>query len=347
MIQRADSPRAVADLPPSAFSVVMATGIVGVAAQQQSHPAMATVLVGLGAAALLACWLLLAWRVMCRPGAVIADLQRHAVAPGFFTAVAGTAVVGSGAQVLGLDSSASAALLALAGVAWFVLTYAVFAGLSVARDKPAFAHGIDSAWLLAVVATQSIAVLGALLSSGLEQPARMHLNFVALCAWLLGGTLYTWLMTLIVYRTLFFRFEPSDLRPSWWINMGAMAISTLAGALLVADAADAPLLEGMMPVLRGGTVLYWITGTWWLPLLVVLHGWSHLGRGEPIRYSLAQWSAVFPLGMYSVANGRMAAALHLGFLGTVSAVFFWLAAAAWLAAAVGWVRQVARGGGPF
>jgi tellurite resistance protein TehA-like permease len=271
-----------------------------------------------------------------------ADFRNHARAPGWFTCVAGTAVVGSGSVALGVHGALPSVLLALAAAAWLVLTYAVFAGLATAREKPALAHGIDGAWLLAVVATQSLAVLAALLSPGAAQPARLDLNFMALCGWLVGGMLYTWLMTLIVYRALFFRFEPSDLTPPWWINMGAMAISTLAGAQLVIAAPDAPMLQSMLPFLRGGTVLYWATGTWWLPLLVVLSVWRHVLRREPLRYALAQWSAVFPLGMYSVATGKLGLALDLPFAATVSTVFFWIALAAWLAAAVGWLRATVR-----
>jgi hypothetical protein len=34
------------------------------------------------------------------------------------------------------------------------------------------------------------------------------------------------------YRYTFFKFSPGDLTPPYWINMGAMAISALAGSLL-------------------------------------------------------------------------------------------------------------------
>ena len=55
--------------------------------------------------------------------------------------------------------------------------------------------------------------------------------------WLWGGMLYIWLMALIFYRYTFFSLSPGDLEPPYWINMGAMAISTLAGSLLIECAA--------------------------------------------------------------------------------------------------------------
>ena len=45
--------------------------------------------------------------------------------------------------------------------------------------------------------------------------------------WLWGGMLYIWMISLIFYRYTFFPFQPGDLTPPYWINMGAMAISTL------------------------------------------------------------------------------------------------------------------------
>jgi hypothetical protein len=38
------------------------------------------------------------------------------------------------------------------------------------------------------------------------------------------------------YRYAFFKMAPADLSPPYWINMGAVAISTLAGATLLIDA---------------------------------------------------------------------------------------------------------------
>ena len=76
--------------------------------------------------------------------------------------------------------------------------------------------------------------LSALLAAHIEQPYKLEMNFLALSMWLWGGMLYIWMMSLIFYRYTFFTMSPSDLAPPYWINMGAMAISTLAGTLLIA-----------------------------------------------------------------------------------------------------------------
>lgn len=335
----------IASLPPASFAFVMATGIVAVAASQQSQRPLAVLLyavaaIGWGVLGVL-CFLRYAWY----RDRVLQDLRDHLRAPGFFTLVAGTAVLASGLVVLGLSVPLAAVLGVVAFVLWFLLTYGVLAALVTKPDKPPLERGIGGAWLLTVVACQSIAVIAALLSPHAVQPLRLHLNFVALCSWLFAGMLYTWVIALIFYRYLFFRFEPADLAPPYWINMGAMAISTLAGAQLVANAAQAPFLESLLPFLKGFTILYWATGTWWLPLLVALTAWRYLVRRDPVRADALDWSMVFPLGMYSAATHNMDATVTQGMLGPVDLVFFWLALLAWLGTAamrVGAWRRAAR-----
>ncbi len=49
-------------------------------------------------------------------------------------------------------------LWVLALLLWLVLTYSIFTAFTVKQDKPPLDKGINGAWLLAVVATQSLAV---------------------------------------------------------------------------------------------------------------------------------------------------------------------------------------------
>jgi tellurite resistance protein TehA-like permease len=185
-------------------------------------------------------------------------------------------------------------------------------------------------------------VLIALLSPHWHQPLRRDANFVALSMWLWGGMLYIWIIALIFYRYVFFRFSPDDLAPPYWINMGAMAISTLGGSLLILNAPHAPFLQSLRPFLEGFTVFYWATGTWWIPMIAILAVWRYGVRRAALEYDPLYWGAVFPLGMYAVGTFKMAEALRLSFLDFIPHAFFWIGLAAWLLTAFGLVRSLMR-----
>jgi tellurite resistance protein TehA-like permease len=168
------------------------------------------------------------------------------------------------------------------------------------------------------------------------------LNFFALSMWLWGGMLYIWMMSLIFYRYTFFEFSPADLSPPYWINMGAMAISTLAGALLILNTPHAPFIHSMLPFIKGFTVFYWATGTWWIPMLVVLAIWRHGIKRFPFTYDPMYWGAVFPLGMYAASTLRMMQAMSLDFLGLLPHLMFGIGLAAWTILFIGQLRALRR-----
>jgi tellurite resistance protein TehA-like permease len=338
----AAAPSALAGLAPAYFGMVMATGIVSIAAQLMGLPILARGLFALNLLAYAVLWTLNVLRALRHRQRFFDDLVDHLRGPGFFTSVAATSILGSQFLSLAADSRAAAALWIVAVVLWVGLTYTIFAGLMIKQHKPTLDQGINGAWLLAVVATQSIAALSALLAAHLGQPVRLELNFLALSMWLWGGMLYIWMMSLIFYRYTFFTLAPGDLSPPYWINMGAMAISTLAGSLLILNSRDAPFLHSLVPFLKGFTVFYWATGTWWIPMLVVLALWRHVYRRFPLRYDPLYWGAVFPLGMYAAGTHRMIEAMGFQFLNFLPPVFFGLALAAWTAALAGLSLEVLR-----
>tara|TARA_R110002020_G_scaffold189446_2_gene388410 strand:+ start:5217 stop:6293 length:1077 start_codon:yes stop_codon:yes gene_type:complete len=316
-------------LSPAYFGMVMATGIVSLATIWIGLPVVAWGLFAIALAAYLVLWTLTVLRIARHRDRFFADMIDHLRGPGFFTMVAASSILGSEFIILGGNMVIGFVLWLIAVILWFGLTYTIFTAFTIKENKPALNQGISGAWLLAVVATQSIAVLSSLLAAEIEQPYRLDLNFLALSMWLWGGMLYIWMMSLIFYRYTFFRFSPGDLSPPYWINMGAMAISTLAGSLLIINSEDAPFLHSIVPFMKGFTVFYWATGTWWIPMLVILGIWRHVYKRFPLTYDPLYWGAVFPLGMYAVSTFQMARALGFDFLEMLPTVFSWIALAAW------------------
>jgi tellurite resistance protein TehA-like permease len=333
--------QAARGLAPAYFALVMATGIVSVDAYLLGMPRVALALFWLNIAAFVAIVALTALRALWFPRELWRDVVDHQRGPGFFTSVAACGVLGSQFILLARSHEAATVLWVLALALWIGLTYTIFAAFTVKENKPALAEGISGAWLLAVVATQSIAVLSAYLAPHYGQLHRLALNFLALSMWLWGGMLYIWMISLIFYRYNFFRFAPGDLSPPYWINMGAMAISTLAGSLLIVNSPEAPFLASLAPFIKGFTVLYWATGTWWIPMLAVLVVWRHVYARFPLSYDPLYWGAVFPLGMYAACTFDMAHALGLEFLYPILPYLAYVAMTAWVVAFAGLVRTLA------
>lgn len=320
----------LSEMSPAYFGLVMATGIVSLAALLMGHAWLARMLFYLNVVQYAGLWLLYALRAWHSPKRFFGDMISHRKGPGYFTMVAGTGVLASQFVLLTGSLRAGFALWLLALVLWVALTYTIFTALTVKRDKPTLDKGIHGGWLLAVVATQSVAVSSALLAVHIDQPYRLELFFLALSMWLWGGMLYIWMMSLIFYRYTFFPLAPGDLEPPYWINMGAMAISTLGGSLLIEGAPSAPYLLSVLPFIKGFTLLYWAAGTWWIPMLLLLGVWRYGWNRYPFAYDPLYWGAVFPVGMYATCTWLMGRAMGFDFLTGLSRFFFYLALAGWV-----------------
>mgnify|MGYP001206655399 FL=1 len=333
----------LAEMSPAYFGLVMATGIVSLASFFMGHRLVASGLFYLNIVQFLVLWALYVLRAIHHPHRFFGDMVGHLTGPGYFTAVAGTGILASQFMIQGENVAIGAGLWSLEVMLWTGLIYTIFTAFTVKHEKPTLDKGINGGWLLAVVATQSVSVSSALLAARIGQPYRLELNLIALSMWLWGGMLYIWMMSLIFYRYAFFRFSPGDLSPPYWINMGAMAISTLAGSLLILNAPQAPFLQSLLPFLKGFTLFYWATGTWWIPMLLLLGVWRYGVERFPFEYNPLYWGAVFPLGMYATCTWQMNHAMEFGFLAGLPHVFLYVALAAWTITFVGMVSRLARG----
>ena len=331
-------PDRLESLHPAYFALVMATGIVAIATYLRDVYALPRILFWLNALFLSVLLIVTVARILRYPDAFAADLRSHSRGVGFFTVVAAFGVFGS-QLVLQMQAVGLAIFFwIVSAILWVVVTYGVLALLTVKPDKPSLADGINGGWLVVVVATQSVSILTVLiLPSGVSPDLQKPLMFAATVLWLGGGALYLWLMTLIFFRYTFFRMSAEDLTPPYWINMGAVAISTLAGTTLLAQSALSPTVTELMPFVKGVTLAFWAVGTWWIPMLLILGVWRYLFCGVSFSYDPLYWGGVFPLGMYSVCTYRLANILDVSFLTPLSGAFMILAVAAWMATFVGLV----------
>jgi tellurite resistance protein TehA-like permease len=331
--------RAAADLFPGYFALVMATGITSVACFFLEMNSIAIALLVINIVAYVILWLLLFIRLLFFFPRVWTDINDHLRGPGFFTTVAGTCVLGSQLVIVLGRYRAATVLWFIGMLLWLIIMYTFFAAITVRENKPSIEAGLNGGWLLAVVATQSLSVLGTLLVSRLGD-YRQPMLFFTLCMFLLGCMLYLLLITLIFYRFTFVNVTLMALTPPYWINMGAVAITTLAGARLIIAAPEWSMLNEIVPFLKGFTLFFWAAGTWWIPLLLVLGFWRHVYKRFPLTYDPQYWGMVFPFGMYTVCTFQLSNAITFPPLMVIPRYFIYLALVGWLVVSFGLIHSL-------
>ena len=291
------------EVKPDVFAVVMATGIVSIAAADHGYRLLSDGLMVIAAAALpvLIVAVIRAWPRL--------DLGDPHTVSALFTYVAACAVV---AARLSEHRVLPWVLAAMALQGW--LSLAPAAVRTVRRHIGDLrARG---SWELAAVATSGLAIVS----------ASLQLLFCAALFWVLGIAVYLFMTGLIVVRVRRGAALNQLAHPDLWILMGGIAIATLAGDHLHAMLPAGPFADGV----RAVTIATWVTATAWIvPLTVVA-----------IRCRIALgWPAVFPLGMYSSATYAMSVETGWRWLADVSALFLWIALAAWVVVALASARR--------
>ncbi len=317
---------------PGYFALVMATGIVSNAFFYLDHEAISDglFLITLVAFALvLGCFVV---RTLVWPAAVWRDLVDPRLVFTFFTLVAAADVLGLQLHLRERDHLALVLWLA-ALVIWLALGYFSFAVLTFDEGQTG-ADVVHGGWLIAIVGTESLVLLGAPLAG--EFGSLQNTIFVAVHAlWGIGIVFYGIFITLFAYRIFFLPVNAAEMNPLFWVVMGAAAIATNAGSTLILTQPDLPFLVAMRPFVNGTTLILWAWATWWIPLLVIYGIWRHVVRRYPLTYAPMYWSLVFPLGMYAVATYRLSLASDFQPIEILSQTMVWIALGAWAATMLG------------
>ena len=324
MVERfgARAGHAVEGLTPGYFALVMATGILSVGMHLEGFDGLSTALLAVCCTAFVVLLALTGWRLVSYRSAVVDDFTDPRRGFGFFTFVAGTNVLGVRLGLAGFHE-ATAVLLAIAGVAWLALGYVVpWTAVLGRQERPVLATA-NGTWFIWVVASQSVAVAAATIEPVFDS-VRRELAVLAIMSWSVGVFLYAAAGLLVALRLMLYEFGPEELTPPYWVSMGALAITVLAGARIV-EMADAPMVAVTRDLIAGLAVVFWAFATWLIPVLVAAGWWRHVRRRVPLRYEATLWSIIFPLGMYAVAGIYLGRADHLPVVEAVGRVELWMA----------------------
>ena len=335
LAQRADA--AVSGLAPGYFALVMASGIISVGMQLEGFDVLSTALLIVCVAAFVVLLSLTAIRATTHRAALRDDFLDPRRGFGFYTFVAGTNVLGVRLGMEG-DYAITAALLALSGTAWLILGYVVPWTAVLGRSERPVVATANGTWFIWVVASQSVAVAAATIEPVYES-GRSQLALLAIVSWSVGVFLYAAAGVIVALRLMLYPLGPQDLTPPYWVSMGALAITVLAGARIV-EMADAPMVDVTRDLIAGLAVVFWAFATWLMPVLFAAGWWRHVRHRVPLRYDATLWSIIFPLGMYAVAGIYLGEANRLPIVGAIGAAELWFAFAAFAVVLVAMVRNV-------
>jgi tellurite resistance protein TehA-like permease len=317
------------DLPAVYFALVMATGIVSIACHLCKLDWISIPLFYLNHINYGLLLLLLIARIVLYPTALINDLSDSSNGAGFLTFVAGSGTLGIQYCLLRQVYAPAVILWVAAIIAWLLIIYAFLLIRITQSKKPDLENGLNGGWLLLVVSTQSISILGTQLATHLVIPLNITL-FFTLGLFLLGLFFYLLLIPIIFFRMNFDAMKPQEFTPPYWVLMGGAAITALSGATLIQTLNKAGDYTDWISILKAITLLSWVVASWWIPLLALLEVWRHFYKKVPFRYQPANWDTVFTIGMYTVCTFQLSKALHLPFLQILPQIFIYIALLVWL-----------------
>lgn len=311
---------------PSYFTLTMATGIIAIALQLHGYGTLSYPFTAIALLSWITLLALYTWRLIKFPLAVFDNLRTPSTAFSFFSFVAATSVCGLLLHSMGSHKLALAAWF-IAFLYWSAVLYLSFASLCFGRPSQ-LSSIVDGGWLMMIVATQSLVLLGVKVAPVLGQYQDAMMVEITML-WCLGMLFYCIFVTLFCYRIFFTKTDTDDFSPLIWVVMGAAAINANAASSLVLANPNLSVLAELRPIMLMMAILWWTWASWWVPMLLAIGVWKHGYHRKPLNYTPALWSMVFPLGMYSVATKKLVLSAEFSPLITLSQGMLWIALLAW------------------
>ena len=324
-------------LHPGNFAMVMATGILSIGFSTLDLNLLADALYYIAIFAWLVLVGLSLLRVLRHFQSVLIDLLNPRQVFSYFTLVAATDIIG---LLLHARAHTTLAIVCwgFAFLVWCALLYLSFSVLTFLTHE----HNVNivhGGWLISIVGTQSLVLLGARIAPDLGSYANYMMIEIHML-WGLGLAFYGIFVTLFCYRIFFLTLKPDQISPLLWVVMGAAAICANAGTSLLTSTPHLAFLAAQRPFIDGLSMMAWAWATWWIPMLLIFFIWKHWVHKVPLHYEPVMWSFVFPLAMYAVVSARLGLAAEFRPLEGISKLMVWIAFVAWCLTLMGLLRQL-------
>lgn len=312
------------------FVFVMGAGVISLGLSAAGRPQLSDIFLVVAAAGYVELWLTQGYRILLRPGSLLTAAGDVRYSLGCLTLPVSTLVLATrftilGLHLLGVLLFVAGGTLALGGV------YLVPSAVILGPFKPGRLKAGGGLWLLWPVSLDALSVASSTVVSSAHFEAG-PLTLLAVSTWALALMLYLLLLAALGGLILSTDIRLADLGPSYWVTMGAAALSALAAALLAQDAGLS--LIGNPAELAGMALLFglalWFLATALLPLVVGLSLARTMRRDRLQGAPKELWVAVFPAAMYGLAAQVLGRAGGYPWLTELGRTAVWLGVAVFL-----------------
>lgn len=332
-------------MPSSVYAFAMATGAVSIGMHLAGFTWISNVTWVIASIGLVVITIAFLVRFFVGPKQMRQQLDSGSGSFGFFTVSAGMAVVGIRFTVGGMWTIGFI-LWIIAVATWLITTYLIPWRVIVTAHRidakvpetsaeqrkagQGLLQDVNGGWFLWTTAAQGVAVLSAILATDLPAPAQDVFITFALISWAAGLFQYLVSGVLVVVRIVRFGVPVRELGASFWVVMGSLAISGLAGGRLAMLEHPGHLAAAVAPVGAATVLIVWGFITWALVGLLLLGIWKYVFLRESAWFKVELWSLVFPLGVYSTVSMTAGAVAHSAIPTGFGHVVIWFALVAWV-----------------
>ena len=315
----------------------MATEIISIAFHFQTFQVISQILFMTGFIAYLLLCFLYGLRLFCHFKEVRNDLLNPKRVFFYFTFIAGTNTLGVRSALAGYEILPIVlcflALIAIIPFIYFVLISLIFC------NRHSLIESLDPSWLLMTVASSSMAIM-------VSYIVKENSSFASALS--LGGFFF-WSFGLITYfiilgfifQKLFFS-HLKEISPAYWLCIGAAAITIVAGNSLLDSIPGYFHSIHEMSFIRSVNGILWTFATILLPLLILMEGWKYFVYKEPLQYSPALWSMVFPMGMYTMATYLISLSFESPLIQKAIPYALWTALFFWVWVGIGMLKSFVK-----